>query len=143
MVDDLVHDERDEVRDLELDDGPAADQRRPDAGAGLGCLRDWGVDDALRSEAVHQPGGDLEEAAHLGDVLADDEHGRIALHLLVQRLVQRFGHRQLTVAHASLPGVSQSAGAYTSSSAVSGSGRGEASANSTASSTSRLACCSI
>ena len=37
----------------------------------------------------------------------------------------------------SLPGVSQSAGAYTSSSAASGSGRGEASANSTASSTSR------
>ena len=43
----------------------------------------------------------------------------------------------------SLPGVSQSAGAYTSSSAASGSGRGEASANSTASSTSRRACSSI
>ena len=80
-------------------------------------LRDRRVDHARRAVAVEQAGGDLEEPAQRRDVLADHEHRRIALHLLVQRLVQRLGDRQLAdavvgdAAHDSRPGVSQAAGA--------------------------------
>jgi len=112
MVDDLVHHQRDEVRDLELDHGPAADEGGAHACTRLRGFRDRRVDHALRSEALEQARRDLEQAAHLRDVLADDEDALVAAHLLVQGLVQRLRHRQLTrVAHDSLPGASQSAGA--------------------------------
>jgi hypothetical protein len=60
VVDDLVHHEGDEVRDLELDDGPAADQGRSDARTGLGGLRDRRVDHTSRPKLLEQPRRDLE-----------------------------------------------------------------------------------
>src|SRR5262249_61112226 len=109
------------VRDLELDDRPAADEGCADARTGLGGLRDGRVDDAQRPEAVQESGRDLEEAAQLADVLADHEHAALALHLLLQRLVQRLRHGPFpsaVVGHDSRPAPSQSAGAYTSSRAA-------------------------
>jgi hypothetical protein len=111
VVDDLIHRQRHEVRDLELDDGPAPHERAPDAAAGDRGLRDRRVDDASAPEALQEAGRHLEEATHPADVLADDERGRIALHLLPKRLVQRLAHRQLPLAQDNRPAAVHSLGA--------------------------------
>ena len=112
MVGDLIHRQRDEVGDLQLDHRPRANQRGTDSGAGLTGLRDGRIDHARRPEAVEQPGGDLEESADRGDVLADHEHARVAGHLERERLVEGLRHRELALGtHASLPSAFQSLGA--------------------------------
>ena len=50
--------------------------RRADAEAGDPGLGDRRVEDALRPELLDEPREHLERRARLGDVLADDEHGR-------------------------------------------------------------------
>src|SRR5207244_2368540 len=58
-----------------------------DADAGIPGLRDRCVDDPVRPELLHQPRQRLEGMAGLGDVLADQEHARVAPHLLRDRLL--------------------------------------------------------
>ena len=111
VVDDLVHRQGDEVGDLQLDHGTAADDGGADACTGNAGLRDRRVDHAPGPELLEQARGDLEQPAQAGDVLADHEHLLVAAHLLVQRLVERLAHRQLALAHESLPGAVHSLGA--------------------------------
>src|SRR5437762_12581879 len=62
-------------------------------------LRDRRVDDPVRPDLLHQPRQRLEGMAGLGDVLADQEHARVAPHLLRDRLLHRLAVRQLSLTH--------------------------------------------
>src|SRR5262249_36392573 len=62
------------------------------------------VDDPLGAELLHQPGERLERVAGLRHVLADEEHARIAAHLLRDRFLDRLAVRQLSLAHDALRG---------------------------------------
>ena len=101
MVLDLVEALERESRELDLADGLEAVERHPDGGADDRGLRERAVDDALGAEFTLQIVGHAEDAAVDADVLAQDEHVLVAVHLLEERLVQRLDHVQL--GHASAP----------------------------------------
>ena len=84
-VDDRVEGARDEVGELELHHRPQPDQRRARGQAGEPGLGDRGVHHAARAELVQEALRHLERAAELADVLADEEHVGVAVHLRVQR----------------------------------------------------------
>ena len=85
LVDQLLHGERQEVLVHDLDDGPHALHRGPDARSDDRDLGDRRVPHALGAELVEEPLRDRHRAAHLGDVLAHEEH--------VLVLAQRAGER--------------------------------------------------
>ena len=89
LIDHLVHRQRDEVAEHDVDDRPHAGHRRADADAGDARFGNRRVDHALRAEFFHQPGKNFERRARFGDIFADDEHGRIAAHFFGQRFVDR------------------------------------------------------
>ena len=76
LVRELVHDEREEVAEHDVDHRPQAGHRRADAEPGDPGLGDRRVEDALGAELLDEAGQHLERVPGLGDVLADDEHGR-------------------------------------------------------------------
>ena len=98
LVDQAVHDEREEVREHDLDDGPQARDRASVRSAGQGELRDRRVDHTMGAVLLEQPGRDREDTAGHGDVLADEHHALVALQLLVERLPQ--GVTELELRHA-------------------------------------------
>ena len=95
-IDDLIHRLHGEVERHELDDWLETAKRSANAEAGKTVLGDRRVNNALRAEFLQQALGDLVGALILGDLLAHDEHGRIAPHLfrhgVAQRLAYRHGH---------------------------------------------------
>ncbi len=93
-VDDLVEREQGEVDRHQLDHRAQADHGRAHAHADDGVLGDRRVAHAPLAELLEQPGRHLEGAVEDADVLAHEEDGLVALHLLAQRGVQR-----LAVAH--------------------------------------------
>ena len=95
VVGDLVHGQRHEVEDLQLDDGPAADERPADAAAGDGGLGDRRVDHPLRAEAPRAAAvtPNRPPCMPMSSPITKTPGSRC--HLLAQRLVQGLGHRQL------------------------------------------------
>jgi hypothetical protein len=86
-LDDAVEGSRDEIGKLHLDHRTQPHQRHAGRRADKAKLRNWRVDHTARPELRLQPFRDLERAAKVaGDVLAHDEHVRVAAHLLAQRL---------------------------------------------------------
>src|SRR5213594_784885 len=81
-----------EARALDLAHGLEAVERHPDRGADDRRLREWAVDDALGAECPLQIVGHAENAAVHADVLAQDQHVGVALHLLEERLIERLDH---------------------------------------------------
>ena len=77
--------QRDEVGELQLDDGPLAHPRGADRGADEALLGDRGVDHACDAELVLQPGGGAERATEVADVLAEEEDPLV----VAQRVGQR------------------------------------------------------
>ena len=73
-VDDGVHAARQEVAELELDDGPHPVERHADGRAGERCLADRRIDHALLAELLLQPGRRAKRATAAADVLAQHEH---------------------------------------------------------------------
>ena len=94
-VDDMVDGLHREVEGHELDDGPQAGERRANAQAREARLRDGRVDHAARAELVEQALRDLIRALIFRDLLAHDEHGIVAPHLLGHRVAQRLAHGDL------------------------------------------------
>ncbi len=80
VVDDLVEAAGDEVAELHLDHGPEAVQGQAQGGPQRARLDDGRVAHARLAELLDEALGDLEDAAVLGDVLAeeDDAAGRAA-----------------------------------------------------------------
>src|SRR2546429_4024732 len=98
LVDELVHRERDEVEDLDLDDRSEPGDRRADAGADERRLRDRRVAHTVLAESLAEPAGHAEDAADQTDAPAHDEDTLFALHLAVERLVAGLRHRGIAPA---------------------------------------------
>ena len=94
VVLDLVEALEGEAGELDLADRLEPVDRHAHRGADDARLREGTVDDAGASEDAMEVLGDAEDAAVDPDVLADDEHVGVALHLLVQRQVERLDHVQ-------------------------------------------------
>ncbi len=95
LVDDLIHDERQEIAEHDVDDRTQTGHRRADAEAREARLGDRGVDDALRSELLDQPLHDLERGARFGDIFAKQDDPRVAAHFLRKRLADRVAEADL------------------------------------------------
>ncbi len=87
VIDDLIERHERERERHELDDGPQARHRRPDAQPGEPGLGDGGVDHAFGAEAFQQALADLVSAVVFGHFLAHEEDVRIALHFFDQGFV--------------------------------------------------------
>ena len=97
VVDDLVEGQQEEVAVLHVDDRPHAHHRGAAGDAEEAEFGDRRVDHAV-GKPLLQSQGDGERAAPSaghGDVLADAEHARVALHFLGDRLAQGFGDTQM------------------------------------------------
>jgi hypothetical protein len=94
VVLDLMEALEGEARELDLADGLEAIERHAHRGADDARLGQRAVDHAVAAEPAMEILGAAEDAAVHPHVLADDEHVRIALHLLEQRQVHRLDHVQ-------------------------------------------------
>src|SRR5207245_11291251 len=99
LADHLIHRQRDEVAEHHVADRAHARHRGADADAGVARLGDRRVDDPLGAELLDEPREGLERVAGLGHVFADEEHARVAPHLLRDRFLDRLAVRQLSLAH--------------------------------------------
>src|SRR5437016_5741314 len=88
-VDDLVVAAGDEVGELHFGDGPEPHEARAYRSPHNGRFGNRGIDHALLAESLEKSGRDLECAAVDADVLADQEHARVALHLLPDPFADR------------------------------------------------------
>jgi len=95
VVDDLVVGEQREVDRHQLHDGTQAGHRRPDGDPDDRVLADRRVAHAPLAEALEQPVGDAESTAEDPDVLAEEHHPLVVVHLLDERLSQRVAVAQL------------------------------------------------
>ncbi len=89
LIDHLVHRQRNEVAEHDVDDRPHAGHRRADTDTGDPRFGNRRVDHALGAEFFYQSRQNFERRARLGDIFADDEHRRIAAHLFGERFVDR------------------------------------------------------
>ena len=91
LIDHLVHRQRDEVAEHDVDHRSHAGHRRADPDAGDARFRNRRIDHALGAELLYQPRQNFERRARLGDIFADDENRGIAAHLLGERFVDCLG----------------------------------------------------
>ena len=80
LVDDLLHRQRREIGELELEDRPHAGHRRTDGDARAAKLGDRRVHHAVGAEALDQIARHLEGAAIDADVLAHQEDALVGFH---------------------------------------------------------------
>jgi len=92
LAHDLIERGEDEVCELNLDDRAEAIQRHADRHADDASLRERRVEHALRAVLLLQPLCHAEHAAEVADIFAEDHRALVALHVQVQRLVQRLEH---------------------------------------------------
>jgi hypothetical protein len=83
----------DEVRELDLADGPQPVHRRTDRGAHDHRFREGRVDDPLLTELRPQPVRGEEHATLLAHVLAEDDDRLVAAHLLHEGLADGLDER--------------------------------------------------
>ena len=104
LVDDAVHDERQEVAEHDLDHRAQPRDGRAERGAGQGELRDRRVEDPVGAVLLVQARRDREDAAGDRDVLAEEDDSVVGCERLVEGLpnrgpeVDRVGRRRLRVA---------------------------------------------
>ena len=80
LIDDLLHGERGEVGELELEDRPHTGHRSAHCDARATELGDRRVHHAIGTEALHQIARHLKSAAINADILTHEEHALIRLH---------------------------------------------------------------
>ena len=103
LVDEAVHRQPHEVTEHDFDDGSQSGRRGAVGGAGERQLGDRRVEHALGPEPLEKLGGDLEDTARGGHVLAEEDHRGIALELLGERVADGISklqraHRRYSVA---------------------------------------------
>jgi hypothetical protein len=81
---------------LHLTDGAPAGHAEPDGAAHDPGLGQRHVDAAVGPEALAQPGGGAEDAARAAHVLAENHDRVVALHLDVERVVDRVDEELLS-----------------------------------------------
>ena len=97
LVDHLVHDERDEIAEHDVDDRAHAGHRRADAEAGETGFGNGRVDHAVGAELGGKAGEDFERRAGFGDVLAHQEDARIAAHFLGDGFLDGFAQGEFAL----------------------------------------------
>src|SRR5215471_14846791 len=95
LVDDLIEPARDEIGELHLRHRPIAALRRTDADADDRRLGDRRIDDAHLAELLVEALRHAERTPVGADVLAEDEHLRIATHFFDERLANGFQIREV------------------------------------------------
>ena len=90
LVDDLVEAAGDEIGKLHFRDWPVAALRGADADANDRRFRDRRVQTTRFAELLDEAGGGAKRSAVRTNVLAEDEHLRIAAHFFEQRFANRF-----------------------------------------------------
>ena len=105
LADDLVEGGVHEVGELHLGDGAQPVDGGPGRGARDHCLGERRVEDALVAVLGPQAVGRAEDAALAADVLAEDHHPLVALHLLVHGEADRLEDVELGHGSAALLGV--------------------------------------
>ncbi len=103
FADDLVEGREDEIRELDFGDGAETVERHADRRADDAAFGERRVDHTVFTELVVEAGGDAEHAAHLADVLTEDDHVVVVAHLGAERVVHRLnqshlGHRMISLA---------------------------------------------
>src|SRR5437016_62538 len=98
LVDELIHRRRQELAEAHLDDWPASKERSAYRGPHHRRFRDRRLENPLRSELFVQALGALHRSPEASDVLANQEHARVAAHLERDRLDDRFHVREATAA---------------------------------------------
>ena len=99
LVDDLLHGQRGEVRELEFQHRPAAGECRTDRHTGLAEFGNRRVHHPVFAIAVHEIARHLEGATIDADVLAHQEDRGIGIHRLGERFLDRLRVGQFAHAH--------------------------------------------
>jgi hypothetical protein len=94
LIDDLLHCQRHEVGELQLEHRLHAGNGRADGRTRNAELADRRVDDALRAETMDEVARHTECAAVDADVLAEQENPLVRLHRLGKPFADRLGVRQ-------------------------------------------------
>lgn len=94
-VEDLVHRLHGKVERHELADWTQPGKCSTDGQTGEASLGDRRVNHAVLAELVKQTTGDFVRAVVAGDLLTQQEHVRVALHLLLHGRVERIAHTHL------------------------------------------------
>ena len=85
LIDQLVHDQRDEIAEHHLEDRPLPGHGGADRDAECAGFRDRRIDHALGAELREQPIGLLEHAAGGADILAHQDDRVVEAHFAEQR----------------------------------------------------------
>jgi hypothetical protein len=90
LIHHLVHDQRAEVSEHDVDYGTQSRHRGANPDSGKSRFRNGSIDHAIGSKLLNHPIQDLERCASLGDILAHDEHAGIPPHFFGERLPDGF-----------------------------------------------------
>ncbi len=99
LIDQLIHHQSQEIPEHDVDDRPQTRHRGSDANAGESSLGDWGIDDTLLSELLHEARQHLERGSRFGNVFPENTHPWIAAHLFCQGLPDGLAEAQLADLH--------------------------------------------
>ena len=91
LIDHLVHNERREITEHDVDDGTHARHCSPHGNARETGFGDRRIQHALGAELVDEPREDLEYRTGFRDVFTANEHPRVAAHLFRHRFTDGFG----------------------------------------------------
>src|SRR5271163_2214939 len=89
-IGELIETAGDEIDKLHFGDGPQAEITHAAGGSDDGAFADGRIDDAFPAETLEQTFAGLESAAINADILAEQHHRGVALHLLVHGLLDGF-----------------------------------------------------
>ena len=89
LVHHLIHGQREEVAEHDVDDRAQAGHGRADADSGEAGFGDRRVEHALGAEFFHEAGEHFEWRSRFGDVFAENADARVAAHLFGEGLAHR------------------------------------------------------
>src|SRR6202049_905770 len=95
LIDHLVHGQRNEIAEHDIDDRTKAGHGCTDSNASKASFGNWGIHYSLGAKFLHQPGEEFERRTRLRHIFADDADARVAAHLFRQCLTHGLSEGQL------------------------------------------------
>src|SRR6266851_8735031 len=95
LIDHLVHSQRDEIAEHDIDDGTKPGHGCTDSNASKASFGNWGIHYPLGAKFLHQTGENFERRTRLRHIFADDADARIPAHLFRQCLTHGLSEGQL------------------------------------------------
>src|SRR5438552_5284430 len=84
LINHLVHGQRDEIAEHDVDDGSKPGHGCPDSNASKASFGNWSIHYPLGAKFLHQTGENFERRARLRHIFADDADTRVAAHIFCQ-----------------------------------------------------------